>query len=66
MSYLTSDLAQKCSRCARELQPGALECFECRTLVHSDEMEQLAAQARALEAHGDYAQAYERWAACLP
>ncbi|MGC2696411.1 MAG: site-2 protease family protein [Candidatus Angelobacter sp.] len=66
MSSFTSELIQNCARCARPLPPGALECPECRTLVHSDQMEQLAAHARALEAHGEFAQAANRWMACLP
>jgi len=35
-------------------------------LVHGDQVEQLAAHARSLEAHGDLAAARERWLACLP
>src|SRR6478736_2142140 len=66
MSLFTSNVAQNCARCAQELLPGALECPQCRTLVHSDQMEQLAAHARSLEAHGDFQGARERWLACLP
>jgi Zn-dependent protease len=61
-----SEVAQKCPRCAREIPAGALECPQCRTLVHGDQMEQLAAHARSLEAHGDIQEARERWLACLP
>jgi Zn-dependent protease len=43
-----------------------LECPQCRTLVHGDQMEQLAAHARSLEAHGDLQEAREKWLACLP
>jgi Zn-dependent protease len=57
---------QNCPRCAREIPPGALECPQCRTLVHGDQMEQLAAHARSLEAHGEFQEARERWLACLP
>jgi Zn-dependent protease len=66
VSPFTSSIAQKCARCARELPPGALECPQCLTLVHSDQMEQLAAHARSLEGHGDFQGARERWLACLP
>jgi Zn-dependent protease len=66
VSPFTSEIAQNCPRCARELQPGALECPQCRSLVHGDQMEQLAAHARSLEAHGDLQGARERWLACLP
>jgi Zn-dependent protease len=57
---------QQCSRCAREIPAGALECPQCRTLVHGDQMEQLAAHARSLEAHGGFQEAREKWLACLP
>jgi len=60
------EVAQKCPRCAREIPAGALECPQCRTLVHGDQMEQLAAHARSLEAHGDFQEAREKWLACLP
>jgi len=66
VSSFTSEVAQKCPRCAREVPAGALECPQCRNLVHSDQMEQLAAHARSLEAHGDFQAARERWLACLP
>ena len=66
MSQFTSEVAQKCSRCAREIPAGALECPQCRTLVHGDQMEQLAAHARSLESHGDLQAAREKWLACLP
>jgi len=63
----SSEVAQKqCPRCAREIPAGALECPQCRTLVHGDQMEQLAAHARSLEAHGDLQEAREKWLACLP
>ena len=66
MSTYTSELTQNCARCARPIAPNMLECPQCKTLVHGDEMEQLAAHARSLEAHGEVAQAIDRWMACLP
>ena len=66
VSPFSSEVAQKCPRCGRETPPGALECPQCRTLVHGDQMEQLAAHARSLEAHGDLQKAREKWLACLP
>ena len=66
VSPFTSEVAQNCPRCARDIPPGALECPQCRTLVHSDQMEQLAAHARSLESHGDIQEARDRWLACLP
>jgi Zn-dependent protease len=66
VSRSSFEVIQTCRRCAREIPPGALECPQCRTLVHSDQMEQLAAHARSLEAHGELMEARERWLACLP
>ncbi len=66
VSPYPSDLKENCSRCARPVPPDSLECPQCGTLVHSDQMEQFAAQARALEAHGEPHVARERWLACLP
>ena len=67
MSSFTSELVQQqCPRCGREIPPGALECPQCQTLVHGDQMEQLAAHARSLEANGDLQEAREKWLACLP
>ncbi|HET9839561.1 MAG TPA: site-2 protease family protein [Candidatus Angelobacter sp.] len=66
MSYSVPEVFQNCARCARPLPPGSLDCPSCHTLVHGDQMEQLAAHARSLEAHGDLQQARERWLASLP
>jgi Zn-dependent protease len=65
VSSFASDLSQTCPRCGGAVQPGALECGQCKTLVRSDEVEQYAAHARSLEAHGDLHQAREYWLACL-
>jgi Zn-dependent protease len=43
-----------------------LECGQCKTLVHGDQVEQYAAHARSLEASGDLQHARQYWAACLP
>ena len=66
MSYSVPEVFQNCARCARPLPPGSLDCPNCHTLVHGDQMEQFAAHARSLEAHGELQQARERWLACLP
>lgn len=66
MSYPVPEVIQNCARCARPLPPGSLDCPYCHTLVHSDQMEQLAAHARSLEAHDDLQGARERWLECLP
>jgi Zn-dependent protease len=41
-------------------------CDYCRTLVHGDQMEQLAAVARTTEARGDLELARQQWLAALP
>jgi Zn-dependent protease len=55
-----------CRRCSRPLAPGALACDSCHTLVHAEEMERFAAQARDLESRQDFAAARERWLSVLP
>jgi Zn-dependent protease len=61
----TPELIRNCKRCARELAAGALACDECHALVHSEELERLAADAKALEAGGQLRQARELWLAGL-
>jgi Zn-dependent protease len=63
---ITPDLIRNCKRCSRELAPGALVCDQCHALVHSEKLDQLAAEARALEAKGDLRQAREQWLMGLP
>lgn len=55
-----------CQRCSRALAPGALACDQCHALVHSEKLDGLAAEAKALEAHGDLRQARLRWLMGLP
>lgn len=66
MSTFTSPVNQLCQRCAKPLQPGALACDHCKTLVHAEEMERRAAQARGLEARGEIQQAHQQWASIVP
>ncbi|HZS25840.1 MAG TPA: site-2 protease family protein [Candidatus Angelobacter sp.] len=66
MPQSPSQIDLKCARCGLPLAYGALECPQCFTLVHADQMEQLAAHARVLESHNDLQAARERWLACLP
>ena len=61
MSTTTPTLIRNCRRCARELAPETLVCEHCQALVHSEELERLAAEAKALEAKGDLRQAREQW-----
>lgn len=66
MPQSPSQIDLKCARCGFPLAYGALECPQCFTLVHADQMEQLAAHARVLESHNDLQAARERWLVCLP
>jgi Zn-dependent protease len=61
VSTTNPDLIRKCKRCSRELAPGARVCDHCHALVHSEELERLSAEAKALEANGDLRQAREKW-----
>ena len=66
MSTTTPELIRNCRRCSHELAPGALACDQCHALVHSEQLDRLAAEAQALEASGDPRQARERWLMGLP
>lgn len=61
MSTTTPDLIRNCRRCSSELLPGALACDKCHALVYSEQLDRLAAEAKALEANGDLRQARELW-----
>jgi Zn-dependent protease len=56
----------RCKRCSHELAPGALACEQCHTLVHSEELERLAAEAKALENAGEPRLAREKWLTAVP
>lgn len=66
MSTITPELIRNCKRCSHELAPGALVCNQCHALVYSEKLDQLASEAKALEAKGDLRQARERWLVGLP
>jgi Zn-dependent protease len=61
VSTTTPELIRKCKRCSGELLPGALVCDKCHALVHSEELQRLAEEAKALEAKGDLQHAHEQW-----
>jgi Zn-dependent protease len=65
VASITPELIRNCRRCAHELAPGALVCEKCHALVHSEELDRLAADAKALEAKGDLRRAREQWLAGL-
>jgi Zn-dependent protease len=66
VSTTTPELIRNCKRCWRELPPAALVCDHCHALVHSEELERLSAEAKALETRGDLRQAREKWQSALP
>jgi Zn-dependent protease len=66
VSTVTPEFIRNCKRCSSELGPGALVCDRCHALVHSERLDQLASEAKALEASGDFRQARELWLMGLP
>ena len=66
MSTITPELIRNCRRCSNDLTPGALVCPKCQALVHSEQLDRLAAEAKALESRGDLRGARERWLLGLP
>ncbi len=66
MSTITPELIRNCKRCSHELAPGALVCDQCHALVHSEKLDQLASEAKQLEAVGNLRQAREHWLMGLP
>ena len=66
MPTSTPEIVRNCRRCSSELLPGALVCEKCQALVYSEQLEQLAEEAKALEARGELLQARDRWLQALP
>src|SRR5215469_18912189 len=66
VSTTTPELIPTCRRCSSDLPAGALVCGNCQALVHSEELDQIAFDAKALEAQRDFRQARERWLSGLP
>ena len=65
MSTITHPVVPKCPNCGADLPLEALACPECHTLIHSERLDQLAADARALEVRGSLPQARELWVYAL-
>jgi Zn-dependent protease len=66
VATIAQELVRNCKRCSHELAPGALVCDQCHALVHSEELDRIAKEARALEAKRDFRQAREQWLRGLP
>ena len=65
MSTITHSLVRNCPNCGSELPLGALACSQCHVLIYGVRLDQLAKDARALEARGSFPQARELWATSL-
>lgn len=66
MAINSPELTQTCKRCAGDLLPDSLVCDQCHALVHSEELERLADNAKKLEAKGQLREAREQWLGGLP
>ena len=66
MSTTTPELIRNCRRCSADLAPGAVVCPKCNALVHSEQLDRLASEAKALESKGDFRAAREHWLMGLP
>ena len=66
MTVPTLSGAHPCPTCRTEIAPTLLACPGCRTLVHRDQLEWLAARARMAESRGDVHAQLEAWRAALP
>ena len=55
----------RCPQCGTELSPALLSCPRCQRLVHSERLNELAAQAKAAEAAGDTDWAAATWEQAL-
>lgn len=58
--------ARPCPTCGSDIALALLACPGCRTLVHRDELERLAAAARAAEGRDDVLAALDAWRQALP
>jgi Zn-dependent protease len=65
VSTSSSELNSRCARCSYPLALDALECEHCHALTHAPQLEALAAEAKSLEAQGDFSHAREKWLAAL-
>jgi len=66
VSTVTPELIRNCRRCSSDLAAGALVCEKCHALVHSEQLDRLATEAKELEAKRDFRAARERWLMGLP
>jgi Zn-dependent protease len=65
MSSAPTDFVQRCRNCTQELPADSLACRQCHALVHEEELDKLAAQAKTLEASSQPRAARDRWLQAL-
>jgi Zn-dependent protease len=65
LSIITHSLVNTCPNCGSALPLGALACPDCHALIYNVRLDQLARDAKALEAKGGFSQARELWATSL-
>jgi Zn-dependent protease len=65
LSTITHSAIRNCPNCSADLPLEAVACPQCHALIHGIRLDQLAKDARALEAKGGYPQARELWAYSL-
>jgi Zn-dependent protease len=65
MDFVPRELNRECSRCKGTLTPTDLVCSSCHALVHVTALEQLAANARLQEEHGEIIAARDNWVKAL-
>ncbi len=58
---MNSSAVGRCAKCDTELAAGALSCPACNTLVHGEELKQLAAAASELTEQGKLGEARATW-----
>ena len=54
-------MIRNCPNCGADLPLGTQACPDCHTLIYGRELDTLAAEARSVEAKGDFSQARELW-----
>lgn len=57
--------SEACGRCNASLAQGALVCPECKALIHTSRLDELAALAREQETRGELASAIASWRSML-
>ena len=65
MGPSTSEEMTRCRTCTRELSRDALDCSDCKSLVHADELDRISAAAKNLEKKKQWRAARDEWLRAL-